>query len=576
MAGIVQVAKNYQMKYRRFLNTHDHTVHTSAGCRCVFIRAAYVYTCCLLLVLSIGCGKGPSALPGLSIKLTLENSTIQLAGGSTTAIATVTDGSLTPVTNAAVVIRCVDSQDNPIAGVVGPVENHYNGVYTARLANFPKADTYLITAATGQARDSKSLKVVGPGTGRLEVSVDPEVVPISQARTTVTVAAYDSEDKPWPGLTVTISIEPATGAQVGPVTDKGNGTYTAEITELTTAGTYTVTARAAGLQGTATLQVTGGPAVSIQGVVVANERDARLTYTDFKDVPDTRVATTGQRPNSLAVTSAKDRLLVANFKDATLTVFEVAPSGILNSLGPGIPVGKGPRHIAITPDNQWAFTANFSGNSISTVSLRTLQRSSSDVQVGNGPQALAVTPQGTKLLVANALDDNVSVLSFSSGTIGKAQDPVPVGKNPIDIVVTPNGTRALVANFLDNTVSVLGLDQGLVQKTQQDILVGRNPRAIALTPGGDIALVANFRDGTVSVLRVNEQGSVQTAQADVPVGSFPIDIVIVERDAALRAFVANYDSPTVSILSIDSQGTVSATGHVISLGQSPSAIACTY
>lgn len=553
----------------------------TGAARCLCAARYAVLACLLALAAAVmlcpqGCGKGPSALPGLAITLTLESGTIQLSGGTTTAIASVTDGSLNPIANAAVLIRCQDSQGNPVAGVVGPVLNHFNGIYTATLANFPKPDTYTVIAATGQAKDSKPLKVVGPGGGRLVLTLEPSVVPVAQARTTAKVAAYDANEKPWPGLAVTITIEPSTGGLVGHVTDKGDGTYTADITQLTTPGTYTVTARAAGLEDSETLQVTSGPAVSLQGVVVANERDAKLTYTNIKDAPDTLTATTGRRPNGLAVTHTKDRLLVSNFSDATLRVFDIGADGALRARGADSAVGRGPRKVAITPDDAWAVTANFSADSISVVSLSSLQRFSSDIPVGKGPQAVAVTPEGSRVLVANGLDDTVSVLSFSAGTATKAQDPVPVGKNPIDIAVSPNGTRALVANFLDNTVSVLALEQGAVRRAQPDIPVGRNPRAVAVSPRGDIALVTNFRDATVAVLRIDAQGGVQKAQADVAVGSFPIDVTMAERAGALFAFVANHDTGTVSVLSIDAQGTVTNTGQAAALGLSPSAVASTY
>ena len=74
--------------------------------------------------------------------------------------------------------------------------------------------------------------------------------------------------------------------------------------------------------------------------------------------------------------------------------------------------------------------------------------------VGDSPGAVAVRPDGERAYVANYGSDTVSIINTADNTVGATKG---VGNGPAAIAVadTPNGTRAYVADQLDGTVSVI-------------------------------------------------------------------------------------------------------------------------
>jgi len=76
----------------------------------------------------------------------------------------------------------------------------------------------------------------------LGVSLSPASVPADgQSQSTVTVTVTDAEGNPVAGDQVSFASSDS-GETIGPVTDQGNGTYTATVTSSTTPGVVTITA----------------------------------------------------------------------------------------------------------------------------------------------------------------------------------------------------------------------------------------------------------------------------------------------------------------------------------------------
>jgi hypothetical protein len=96
----------------------------------------------------------------------------------------------------------------------------------------------------------------------LSVSLaDPEPTADGATSNTVTATGTDADGDPVTGLTVAFA---STGGHTfGPVTDHGNGTYSAGFTTTTTAGASTITATAGDAVGTTTLTQKPGPATTV-------------------------------------------------------------------------------------------------------------------------------------------------------------------------------------------------------------------------------------------------------------------------------------------------------------------------
>jgi YVTN family beta-propeller protein len=87
-----------------------------------------------------------------------------------------------------------------------------------------------------------------------------------------------------------------------------------------------------------------------------------------------------------------------------------------NTVGPTIPVGSPPGHLAVDPDNALVYLAQFSENQTVDVGhvlvIDPATNIVSDaIPVGLMPTRLAVHPDGSRIYVINALDGTVSVIA---------------------------------------------------------------------------------------------------------------------------------------------------------------------
>ena len=116
-----------------------------------------------------------------------------------------------------------------------------------------------------------------------------------------------------------------------------------------------------------------------------------------------------------------------------------------------------------------AYITNADDDTVSVITTAT-NTVEDTVPVGDGPRGVAVTPDGARVYVANALSGTVSVIATATNTV---EDTVPVGDAPGGVAVTPDGARVYVANALSGTVSVIATATNAVEAT---VAVGTVPR----------------------------------------------------------------------------------------------------
>ena len=75
-----------------------------------------------------------------------------------------------------------------------------------------------------------------------------------------------------------------------------------------------------------------------------------------------------------------------------------------------------------------------------------------NVQFLNHPDGVAITPNGDYAYVANYYNNTVSVISTSTNTVVKT---ITVGTAPDGVAITPNGNYAYVTNYNSGTLSVI-------------------------------------------------------------------------------------------------------------------------
>lgn len=186
-------------------------------------------------------------------------------------------------------------------------------------------------------------------------------------------------------------------------------------------------------------------------------------------------------------------------------------------IGSAISVGGRPAALAVSPDGSVVAVANWSGSSISLVtvsngSTRTVARTQAtdlvfspdgvhlyvsrsgspgvvaQLKVADGTEvrrttlaseasSIAVTPDGSTLIVTSSPTDEITLIRTSDWSTSS----VSVGDDPQAVAVSPAGTLAYVSNHTAGTISVVNLTTRMVTET---LTPGPNPWRLAFSPNG--------------------------------------------------------------------------------------------
>jgi DNA-binding beta-propeller fold protein YncE len=205
--------------------------------------------------------------------------------------------------------------------------------------------------------------------------------------------------------------------------------------------------------------------------------------------------------------------------------------------------GQYPDAIALTPDGQTAYVADYYGE-VTPIDLATGAAEPSIENVGTYPVAIAMTPNGQTAYVVNegsGGDGTVVPIDLASGEKGAA---ITVGPKPGAIAIAPDGQTAYVANYAGESITPIDLSSG---QAETPIHVGVEPIAIAIAPDGRTAYVANQGSGS------GDNGNVTpidlaTGQAGsaVPVGTdYPEGLAMAPNGQTV--YVTDYDGSVTPI-----------------------------
>ena len=197
--------------------------------------------------------------------------------------------------------------------------------------------------------------------------------------------------------------------------------------------------------------------------------------------------TTGSNPDAIAITPDGETAYVANYYSNTVTPITTAT----NTAGTPITTGSSPGAIAITPDGKTAYVANLGSGTVTPITTAT-NTAGPPITAGGGYNAIAITPDGTTAYVANEGSNTVTPITTATNTAGT---PIAVGSQPNAIAITPDGKTAYVANVGSGTVTPITT---ATNTAGPPIRTGSTPTAIAITPNGTTAYVANVGSGTVT------------------------------------------------------------------------------
>ncbi|MGH7549286.1 MAG: invasin domain 3-containing protein [Gemmatimonadota bacterium] len=235
------------------------------------------------------------------------------------------DGSSTST----ITVRLRDESGNPLpsggnavtlstdSGTLGSVSDAGDGTYLATLTSPTRGGTATVTGTVdGESIDDTAtveFTAGAPSPANSMITADPASIPANGSSTsTITVLLIDPNGEPLAsgGDAVTLSTTLGT---LGPVSDRGNGIYTATLTSITTPGTATVTGTVNGATIDDTATVTFAAESADLGVEVSVSDDSPTVGDDVAYVVTVRnggpVTATGVQlvhgiPPRLALTSA--------------------------------------------------------------------------------------------------------------------------------------------------------------------------------------------------------------------------------------------------------------------------------
>jgi DNA-binding beta-propeller fold protein YncE len=217
-----------------------------------------------------------------------------------------------------------------------------------------------------------------------------------------------------------------------------------------------------------------------------------------------------------------------------------------------------PSNIAITPDRRIALISNSlkvdpqdATNWVPESFVHVLDLTADPPKVvgqartGRQPSGLSITPNGRLALVANRADGTISVLSIrdkevtSTWTV-KACEP---GESVSDVAISPDGRFALASAQKGGYLSVLKIDGDTVTPTGQKLSAYGQPYRVVITPDGALALTAGQGYGNgidrdaISVIDLTAR-PMRTLEY-IPVGAVPESIEISPDGKLLAAVVMN-------------------------------------
>ncbi|HVC08256.1 MAG TPA: PKD domain-containing protein [Solirubrobacterales bacterium] len=241
----------------------------------------------------------------------------------------------------------------------------------------------------------------------------------------------------------------------------------------------------------ALLAIAGASAVpaSARDGYVANNGSATVSVFDASSDSPVTTIPVGTGPRDVAITPNGQLAYVTNETEGTVSVINTATNSVVST----IPVGSKPRGVAVAPDGQSAWVANSGDGTVSVIDTATNSVSGSPIHLGEEPDGVAISPDGGSVFVAQRKGGNVAILSSASRAVtGTVTDAL----GPDQIAIGPHGGRAYVTNSGSNSVTAFDPANGQLSSTP--IPVGSGPSGIAIGPSGTLAYAAGSGSGTLT------------------------------------------------------------------------------
>ena len=206
--------------------------------------------------------------------------------------------------------------------------------------------------------------------------------------------------------------------------------------------------------------------------------------------------------SSLSLTGPDHNAYVTLPKNGSVALLHIAGATGVITIGYETPqvVGTTPTGLALLPSKKFLYVVNSDAisNSISIFNVApdgVLTLSGTPTPVGgSGPDAAVIDPSGSYLLVTNNFTNNVSVFSIDpgSGALSMVGLPVPANSDPSEILFTHSGKFVYVTNPSIGMVSGFSFSNGVLTPVPYSPVVsGLGAYGLAVDAGDQFLYVAN-------------------------------------------------------------------------------------
>ncbi|MFC4516522.1 beta-propeller fold lactonase family protein [Streptomyces ehimensis] len=261
----------------------------------------------------------------------------------------------------------------------------------------------------------------------------------------------------------------------------------------------------------------------------------------------------GAEPRALALGPGGDRLCVANYGSATVSLATVDPG--TGQVGTPRPVSVGPHPVAVdfAPDGTSVLVVGQTSGTLTAIRVDTLAATHLGTPVGAVPAGVVHGPEGAFAYVGDqATGDLVTV-----HTAPRETDEIPTGagSKPVNVAVSPDGAWAYAADSASDKVAVLDLD---TRRPGTPVALGapHQPWDVAIAPDRTFACATSPGSSSLLLLTpapgetLTFDGSVTVTPIALAPGASPYGVAVTPDGR----YAVTADSGTATVSLVDPKG----------------------
>jgi YVTN family beta-propeller protein len=256
----------------------------------------------------------------------------------------------------------------------------------------------------------------------------------------------------------------------------------------------------------------------------------------------------GNGPRGIAVSPDGARVYVTHSLSNVIYVIDTATNTVINK----IDTRNRPTCVAVSPDGTRIYLSQYDlyhieGSEVSVIDIATNAELAS-IQVPWFSQSLTINPEGTYVYVATGSPtlptDTVTVIDTSTNSI--VSQVTPMSNTPTGVALNPDGTRLYVTLYWASSVAVIDTATTSVIAT---VPVHGNdpwvyPTGVTVSPDGTRVYVADSGGDCVSVIDTSNNTLLTTIQMTQGIGAYGIAV----HPDGTRVYVTNSRSDTVTVI----------------------------